>query len=238
MVADAARLTDELRSLGTPERAVSERAYLKSHLQHFGTAVPKVRAVAKAYLRSATPSHDELVVLIHELWEVDVHECRMLGVELVTAAPELWTVADLRWIEGLLRRCHTWALVDDLAARGVGRIVAADPAGFAVLDRWVVDDDFWVRRSAVLALRDLMRDGKQFDRFERYADRLLAEREFFIRKVLGWVTREAGRRQPELVSAWVRSNLDRINGVTIREAVKYLPDGPDLLIAWKALRAG
>jgi hypothetical protein len=31
----------------------------------------------------------------------------------------------------------------------------------------------------------------------------------------------------------VRANLGRMSAVTIREAVKYLPDGPDLLAAWK-----
>lgn len=229
----ADRLTAELRALGSPERAVTERAYLKSEYVHLGAGVPAVRTVATTYVRSTRPAHDELVELIDRLWDTDVYERRLLGVELVLASPRTWNVDDLVWIEGLLRRCHTWALVDGLAALGVGRIVSADPAGLEVLDRWVADDDMWVRRSAVLALRDLTRDGREFDRFERYADVLLDEREFFIRKVLGWVARETGRRHPELVSPWVSANLHRMNGVTLREAVKYLPDGPDLLAAWK-----
>ncbi|CAB4573924.1 unannotated protein [freshwater metagenome] len=232
--ATAARtLTAELERLGSPERAVSERAYLKSEYTHLGVGVPAVRGVARRYVRGARPGHDELVALVDELWESAVYERRLLGVELVLASPRVWSPADLVWMEGLLRRCHTWALVDGLAAHGVGRVVARDPAGFPTLDRWVGDHDMWVRRSAVLALRDLVRDGREWDRFERYADTLLDEREFFIRKVLGWVAREAARRHPELVSPWVRANLARLNGVTLREAVKYLPDGDDLLAAWK-----
>ena len=99
----ATRLTDELRSLGSPERAASERAYLESRythfgtsaLRHFGTAVPKVRHVAKTYLRLARPSHDELVALVDELWHTDVYERRLLGVELVLASPKTWSVDDL-----------------------------------------------------------------------------------------------------------------------------------------------
>jgi 3-methyladenine DNA glycosylase AlkD len=102
-----------------------------------------------------------------------------------------------------------------------------------VLETWVGSDDMWVRRTSVLGLRDLCTAGREWERFERAADVLLAEREFFIRKALGWVSRETGRRHPELVSRWVRANLGRMSGVTIREAVKYLPDGPDLLAAWK-----
>jgi 3-methyladenine DNA glycosylase AlkD len=229
----AGALTSELERLGSPERAVSERAYLKSEYTHLGVGVPAVRSLAKAHVRAHRPGHDDVVALVDELWDTEIYERRLLGVELVLATPRLWTPADLVWMEGLLRRCYTWALVDGLAAHGVGRVVARDAAGFPTLDRWLVDHDMWVRRSAVLALRDLVRDGREWDRFERYADTLLDEREFFIRKVLGWVAREAARRHPELVSPWVRANLSRMNGVTLREAVKYLPDGDDLLVAWK-----
>lgn len=229
----AERLTDELRQIGSPERAVSERAYLKSSYVHFGSSVPGVRSVAKAHVRSSRPTHDDVVALVDELWDTDVYERRLLGVELITATPKLWRAADLPWIERLLRNCHTWALVDGLATTAVGRIAATDPAAFDVLEAWVGSDDMWVRRTSVLGLRDLCRSGREWDRFERAADVLLAEREFFIRKALGWVSRETGRRHPELVSPWVRANLDRMNAVTIREAVKYLPDGDELLAAWK-----
>lgn len=50
-VVAAGRITDDLAALGRPQRAVSERAYLKSDLEHFGTAVPDIRSVAKRFLR-------------------------------------------------------------------------------------------------------------------------------------------------------------------------------------------
>lgn len=233
VVAVAARLTDELRAIGDPARAESERAYLKSSYVHLGSSVPGVRSVAKAHVRASRPTHDELVALVDQLWDTDVYERRLLGVELIVATPKLWGTADLPWIEGLVRNCHTWALVDGLATIAVGRIAATDPAALDVLDRWVGSDDMWVRRTSVLGLRDLCKAGREWDRFERAADVLLAEREFFVRKALGWVSRETGRRHPELVSPWVRANLARMNAVTIREAVKYLPDGDELLADWR-----
>jgi 3-methyladenine DNA glycosylase AlkD len=52
---------------------------------------------------------------------------------------------------------------------------------------------------------------------------MLEEREFFIRKAIGWVLREAGKRQPDAVAAWLAPRTHRASGVTMREAVKYLP---------------
>ena len=51
---------------------------------------------------------------------------------------------------------------------------------------------------------------------------MLGEREFFIRKAIGWVLRDTSKRRPELVRAWVEPRLEQMSGVTRREAVKYL----------------
>ena len=92
------------------------------------------------------------------------------------------------------------------------------------LDRWADDDDFWIRRAALLALLRPLREGAgDFARFSRYADKMLEESEFFIRKAIGWVLRETAKQQPERVAAWVGPRTHRMSGVTIREAVKKLP---------------
>jgi 3-methyladenine DNA glycosylase AlkD len=72
------------------------------------------------------------------------------------------------------------------------------------------------------------------ERFFRYADRLLPEREFFIRKVIGWVAREVAVGHPQEVSAWLRHNMDAMNMVTLREPVKRLDDGPELLALYRS----
>ena len=105
----------------------------------------------------------------------------------------------------------------------------------AVLDRWASDDDFWIRRSALLALLIPLRTGGgDFDRFGRYADAMLDETEFFIRKAIGWVLRDTSRKRPDMVYEWLLPRAARCSGVTIREAVKYLP--PDQRAAILAAR--
>jgi 3-methyladenine DNA glycosylase AlkD len=123
----------------------------------------------------------------------------------------------------LIRESKTWAFVDELAIVITGPLVERSPELLRVLDRWAKDDDFWLRRSAMLALlRPLRRGEGDFRRFARYADRMLEEREFFIRKAIGWVLRETGKSQPDIVYAWLLPRATRASGVTVREAVKYL----------------
>ena len=51
---------------------------------------------------------------------------------------------------------------------------------------------------------------------------MLAEKEFFIRKAIGWVLREMSKKDPAYVAAWT-GHLDRMSGVTFTEAVRRLP---------------
>jgi 3-methyladenine DNA glycosylase AlkD len=51
---------------------------------------------------------------------------------------------------------------------------------------------------------------------------MLDEREFFIRKAIGWVLRDTARERPDLVYQWILPRAERASGVTLREAVKRL----------------
>ena len=238
--ARAARIETRLRDIGRPERAAQEQRYLKSDLDFLGATVWQIRAVVKAHV-AELPSldHDELIALVEALWAEPIHERRMAATVLLEMRNGWLTAADLPLLERLIRASLTWALVDGLAGDVVGDILAADGAGTQpVLDRWARDDDFWVRRSALLAWLRPLRAGAPLDRFLGYADRMLDEREFFIRKAIGWVLREVGKRRPIEVMDWLAPRTHRASGVTMREATKYLPpaDRERLMLAYRERR--
>jgi 3-methyladenine DNA glycosylase AlkD len=215
----------ELEAQATPERAAGEKRYLKSDLEFIGATVPMIRrAATKVHRAHPDADHHDLISLVEGLWETDVFELRMAAVELLALYRGMLRGKDVEVIERLLRESKTWALVDNLSAVVVGDLVERFPALEATLDRWAGDDDFWMRRAALLAHLIPLRDGRgDFARFSRYADGMLEEKEFFIRKAIGWVLRDTSRRRPDLVAEWVAPRTNRMSGVTIREAVKRLP---------------
>jgi 3-methyladenine DNA glycosylase AlkD len=221
----ASELDAALRALGTPERAEQERRYLKSRLEHYGVTMPALRRTARAFRRAhADLTHDALLALVTELWRVRVHERRVLALCLLEQYASLLVAQDIKLLERLLREAQGWALVDGLASGTVGRLVQRFPALRATLDRWSKDADFWLRRSALLALLPGLRRGnRDFARFSKYADRMLDEPEFFVRKAIGWVLRETSKHSPDDVVAWLGPRIGRVSGVTLREALKYLP---------------
>ncbi len=114
----------------------------------------------------------------------------MLALE---ARRDLLGPSDLPLLRTLVGDAETWALVDPLAGGILGRLIVAHPEIAADVDEWPTDPNFWVRRAALLSQLAPLRAGHDFARFAAYADAMLDEREFFIRKAIGWVLR--GLRQ-------------------------------------------
>ncbi len=216
----------ELRVVATPERAARGKRYLKSNLEFIGATAPALQKITKA-LRRRHPDlvREDVVALAVELWDRPVHERRAAAVDVLALYHPVLLAADITVVERFLRESRTWALVDSLAVHVAGRLVTRRPELGAVLDRWAVDDDFWLRRSALLALLAPLRaGGGDFARFARYADTMIDEKEFFVRKAIGWVLRETARLRPELVYEWIAQRTHRASGVTMREAVRRLPE--------------
>jgi 3-methyladenine DNA glycosylase AlkD len=223
VAAGAEAIRDRCRDAGSADRAVSERAYLKSDLEHLGTSLSEIRRIVQDFLSAHRDlTHDELVALTRALWSEPVHECRMSAVMLVELdAPRLGP-DDLGLVETMIRGSRTWAYVDALAANVAGSLLVRYPELGPRIDAWAIDDNFWIRRSALLAMILLLKQGAPFETFAGYADAMLDEKEFFIRKAIGWVLRDTSKRRPLEVYEWVLPRAHRASGVTLREAVKYL----------------
>jgi 3-methyladenine DNA glycosylase AlkD len=191
-------LEQRLRGMGTPKRAEHEQRYLKSDLRHLGATVWQIRREVKSFAKEHPDlSHADLVALVEALWSKPVHERRLAAGFLLEAYPKLVAPGDLPLLERLIRESGTWALVDGLAGDVTGALLVRHPDAVSRIDRWASDSDFWLRRAALLAQIEPLRNGAPFARFGRYADAMLDEKEFFIRKAIGWVLRETGKRRPE-----------------------------------------
>lgn len=229
MPRDTRALADEierqLRAAGDPARAAAQQAYLKIGMPFAGVPVPAARRIVRGLLQAGAPlAHADVVALTRALWRRDLFEARLAATMVLTGHARQLRAGDAALIERLIRDSGTWALVDVLAASVMGPLAEREPALGAALDRWAADPDFWVRRSALLALLGPLRRGEgDFARFSRYAEAMLPEREFFIRKAIGWVLRDTGRRRPGLVAGWLAPRIRQVSGVTLREALKPLP---------------
>lgn len=219
-------LMNELAVHADPVRAEGAQAYLKLDREFLGVTVPSTRrTVARVVEAHSIDHHDDLMAVVGACWEQPFYEARLAAVEILVLRRELLGLDDLTVLAEMIRDAETWALVDPLATNVVGWIVEHHPVEAGpTLDQWSCDQtSFWVRRASMLALLEPLRRGDgDWPRFCRYAESMLHEKEFFIRKAIGWILRDTSKRRPDLVADWVVPRLDLMSGITRREATKYL----------------
>ncbi len=220
---------DEVRAILLPfakaERAEHEKAYMKSSLEFLGAPVPVIRREAKAFARINKPvDADVLIYQANELWASGVFELRSFAIALLGVSSKILCASDLDWLKSLIVDASCWGHVDWLSTEALCEIVHRDQQAMPQMDTWAKDACFWVQRAAMLSLLIPLRSGdlSEWQRFCRYAVPLLDEKEFFIRKAIGWVLRETSKKSPEAVRRFVDEHRPKMSGLTLREASKYL----------------
>src|SRR4029077_10271755 len=140
----ARAIETELERAGSPERAASEKRYLKSDMDFLGATLADIRRVARRAAKGL--DRDCAVSLVEELWSVPTFERRMAAALILDLHADDLRSEDLSMIERLIRESRTGALVDVLSGDVVGEM-GLHLRIRRTLDRWARDDDFWVRRS-------------------------------------------------------------------------------------------
>jgi 3-methyladenine DNA glycosylase AlkD len=204
---------------------VAEKAYLKSTLGFHGVGIPEVRRTAARFCREHPQlTRAELHALAAALMATSFHDLRSVAIALLERRNDLLDERALPWLLDLVRATANWAHVDWLATKVIGPLATASARRSALLRRWAEDPLFWVRRTALLAQHDALRaGGGDFALFAAIARPMLEEKEFFIRKAIGWVLREVAKRRPELTYEFLLAHRERASGLTLREGAKHLP---------------
>jgi 3-methyladenine DNA glycosylase AlkD len=220
-----AQVRRNLEAGASPERAAYEKKYLKSTLEFLGSNSPSTADETKRIVReNKGMTRKELLELEAALWATKVHELRSVACGLLSRLNHLLEPEDMNLLRDHIEESAGWALVDYLSLKTVGPLVARLSL-YDDLDRWAKDESFWVRRAAMLSLHVPMRAGDlaQWDRFTGYASAMIGEKEFFIRKAIGWILREVSKKNPEPVHQFLKAHWETASGLTKREGSKYLP---------------
>src|SRR2546426_4060812 len=214
----------QLRSGGTSVRATHDKTYLKSDLCFWGADLPAIRAAVREYCRAHPHlTRAELREIAEALYGTDVHEQRASAIGVLECHRESLVSRDLPWLIELVRRSKSWAYVDWIAPKVIGDVIARDPRSRRYMEKWAKDKSFWVRRTALLAEHDALRAGRgDFALWARLAAGMLDEREFFIRKAIGWVLREVSKERPALTYAFLLAHRKRVSNLSLQEGAKYL----------------
>ncbi len=224
----ARALVDEIAATfanaGDSEAAAGMAAYMRDQFEFFGIKSPRRRELQQEVLASRDdPDEALLAAVVDKCWARPQREFQYFAGEYTRDHIDGCSAAFLVTARRAITE-RSWRYTVDLWATDVvGPLVARHPSLAAEMDDWIGDDDFWVARSALLhQLR--YRSETDADRLFRFCLRRAADREFFIRKAIGWALREYSKVAPEAVAGFVREHEDELSGLSRREALKRIAE--------------
>lgn len=209
-----------LRGAADPARAADMTRYMRGQFAFLGIPTPRRRELARP-LRAASRRWDatDLLAVVDRLWDEPEREHAYVACDLLRARARVLAPRHLPHLRRLVQLRSWWDTVDSLVPV-VGDLVARNAELVPTMSAWVDDDDHWVVRVALL--HQLGRKGAaDTDRLFDACARRATDREFFVRKAIGWALRDAARSFPAEVLAFVDAHPE-LSGLSRREATRHL----------------
>lgn len=223
------QLRAEMAVAGDPERAAAQQRYMKSAMPCHGLSAPELRALLRPHLKDFAPADRlEWERTIRDFWDGATHREELyaaLALARHRVARPWQDVETLDLYRHLVVTGAWWDVVDVVAGHLVGGVLAGHrPEATPVIRAWAVDDDLWLRRTAVLCQLGHGEDT-DLDLLTFAIERNLDDPSFWLRKAIGWALRQHARTDPAWVRAYVDGLGDRLAGLSRREATKHLAAG-------------
>lgn len=218
-------LVAALHEQADPDRAVDMRRYMRDQFPFLGLYAGEREAAWRQARTAADEAHgrpdgDELVRFAEALWQRPEREYRYVGAKaLATRATQL-DPSHLVAVRDLLVADAWWDTVDILAPNVVGLLARRHPEEVVpVLDDWVIEDDKWLVRTAVIHQLKA-RQATEVDRLARYCRTAARHPDFFVRKAVGWALRQYSYVDPDWVEDFVART--ELSVLSQREALKAI----------------
>jgi 3-methyladenine DNA glycosylase AlkD len=221
----AAQMLRALRAAADPSRVAILQRFFRTRPGEYaegdifiGVTVPAVRLLVKRFRDAPLEEVDALL-------QSPVHEARLLALLLMVHAfrsgDDRLRLRIYRLYLSRTRFINNWDLVDSSAPHIVGAWLSERSR--APLETLARSTSLWKRRIAIVATQHFIRQGDLETTFA-IADILLGDGHDLIHKAVGWMLREAGKRDGAAERRFLASRHHRMPRTMLRYAIEKFPE--------------
>jgi 3-methyladenine DNA glycosylase AlkD len=219
----------ELKALANPSRAFGLQKFFQTAKGQYGEGdvflgltVPEVRKVAAKYKHLSFPE-------IEKLTSSRFHEFRLCGLVILTLqfksskdSLDHQNIFNFYMKQAKAGYVNNWDLVD-VTAPILGAYLVGQKDPYPFLQKLSRSISLWDRRLAIFFTFAFIRAG-ELDPTIEISRRLLKDDHDLIHKAVGWMLREAGKRDIQILRAFLNENAQQMPRTMLRYAIEKMSE--------------
>src|SRR6202011_3349901 len=213
----------ELEVRADPRKAIAMKAYMKTSMPFYGVPTPEREQIHRELnARFVISNRKDYEHAVLGLWMLPHREEKYFAIAVARNFRDFIVPESMPLYRRLIEEGAWWDTVDEVAAHLVGTVLLHHRKDIAqIMDRWIAETDTWIRRAAIIS-QLTHKDKTDHARLFRYSLAQAAEKEFFIRKAIGWALRQYAYTAPDRVRDFITKNRIKLSPLTYREASRVL----------------
>lgn len=216
-----AALEAEFNRAANATQAQRMSAYMKNRFPYYGImATPRREILYRFFDRHSILGEEEWRLAVEAMWKLPQREWQYTAQELCLKKKLDWVEDDLGFFTWMIGEQSWWDTVDFIAPSLAGEFLRKKPELIpGTIESWMDSGNLWLQRSALIFQ---LKYKKATDANLLFAlcAQLAGEKEFFIRKAIGWSLRQYANYNPDDVKEFVK--MHTLSALSAREALRKL----------------
>ncbi|PLX05218.1 MAG: DNA alkylation repair protein [Marinilabiliales bacterium] len=214
---------EELRKIfeknKNPEKAKQTEAYMKGLFCYLGIMQKPRTELSKNFIAWSL-KQTNIEDIVWTLWMEKEREFQYVAIEILNKYCKKASKDFITFYEKLIVTKSWWDSVDMIAIKHIGTHLQRFPELIQEYSvKWIESDNMWLQRTAIL-FQNRYKENTDTELLFSYIKRCSGDKEFFIRKAIGWALRDLSKSMPEKVQKFVEEN--ELSGLSKREALKHI----------------
>lgn len=202
------------------DNAQAMAKYMRNLFEFYGIPTPARKEIYKDFIKSQKKAKEIDWSFLDRCYEDKHREFQYLVYDYLLALKQYVAYEDIDHIKDYITTKPWWDTTDFLC-KVIGDVQLRDARVKDLMVDWSKRDNIWLRRAAIQHQLNL-KEKTDTELLEKIIANCFGTEEFFINKAIGWALREYSKTDAEWVKEFIKRSKDRMSGLSIKEASKYI----------------
>lgn len=216
------KLEENFKLISDKKKAIKQKSYLKNKFEFYGISSPERKKIQKKIFKENIINDENLIIKeIQNLWKSEYREMHYAACDFAIYNFKKFSNKIFDIFEYMIKNNSWWDTVDTISSNLIGKFILKNKEYLEIMDKWILNENIWISRAAII-FQLKWKNNTDEKRLFNYCLLKSNEKEFFIKKAIGWSLREYSKINSCAVKNFIEENNKKLSFLSIKEGSKYL----------------